>query len=85
MLARPSQGYEGVLPPDADKNAIDEQRKRLVAQLIPALKHYVAAAAKDAPVVFSGWPAKRPRSSSLTTMKASPALENRTATRLNSA
>src|SRR5262249_9085445 len=48
------------LAAEADKAAIDEQRKRLVAQLIPALKHYVAEIAKDIPVVFSGWPAKRP-------------------------
>jgi len=33
------------LAADADKAAIDEQRKRLVAQLIPALKHYVGARA----------------------------------------
>jgi hypothetical protein len=48
------------LAPDADKAAIDDQRKRLVAQLIPALKHYVAEVARDIPIVFSGWPAKRP-------------------------
>lgn len=48
------------LAPDADKTAIDEQRKRLVAQLIPALKHYVAEVARDIPLVFFGWPAKRP-------------------------
>jgi hypothetical protein len=48
------------LPPDADKAAIGAERTRLISKLIPALKHYVAEVAKQAPVTFERWPAKRP-------------------------